>query len=505
MAEVSLRSRLRLAALTYLVIFFVGAIAIVASLTSWSRELDERRDLLRMARLAAELDGTYPGQLYGVRGYARSGDQDLRDLYTDSAAESRSTTAELAAVVAKRPTLATAFTDMVDAADRWTLEVAEPLIAARDVGDDATVGARLAADDADGEQFNALQARITAFADSIDRRAATVGERAEFERQRLVIIIAAKLVTLLAFTGLLAWLTQRWIIRPTRQIADATKQVLAGEHVRVAVEGPIELVEVAQAVDDMQRTIIEQRDEAVRARESVEQNALLAVQMRTELASSMGEYPAGWSVSTSLRAAEGLVAGDSYDVSLLSPDEISVVVLDIAGHGALAAISAFKCKELIKAALRSGYSPGESLMWLTDQELGLGNSFFTAVVAIVDTSSAVCQYANAGHPPPVLIGEDGTVQLLEPTGPLFGLVEPGWTTRECKIARGASLTIFTDGLIEARSDDGVFYGEERLAALLAQMGECDADNIMKRLLEDLAAFQPGRVADDVTVAVVCHA
>ncbi len=110
----------------------------------------------------------------------------------------------------------------------------------------------------------------------------------------------------------------------------------------------------------MQRTISHQRDDAIRAREAIEQSAILAVQVRSELASDLGDYPDGWTMAAGLRAAEGVVAGDCYDVSLVSPTTIAIIVLDIAGHGAQSAVAALKCKELLKAALRSGLEPGAS-------------------------------------------------------------------------------------------------------------------------------------------------
>ena len=94
------------------------------------------------------------------------------------------------------------------------------------------------------------------------------------------------------------------------------------------------------------------------AREAIEQSAILAVQVRSALASDLGDYPDGWTMAAGLRAAEGVVAGDCYDVALISPTTIGIIVLDIAGHGAQSAIAALKCKELLKAALRSDLEPG---------------------------------------------------------------------------------------------------------------------------------------------------
>lgn len=500
----SLRSRLALIALTYLVIFFVGAAAIILSLRAWSEDLDERRDLLTAGRLVAQLEAAYLKQQVGHRAYALTGDEVSLEAYQTGRADALTITAELDELATARPALGAGTTAVREAGETWNEQIAEPVVTARQENDLDGAQTLLAAEGG-SELFQGLADQLESFGSSVENGLETVTERAEDRRVTLVTVLVVKLVTLLGFTILVGWLSRRWILNPINGIATATKRVMGGEQVPIEVEGPPELVSVARAVDDMQRTISDQRDDAVRARESIEQNALLAMQMRTELTSAMGEYPPGWTVSASLRSAEGIVAGDCYDVSLLSPTEISVIVLDIAGHGALAAMSAFKCKELLKAALRSGYEPGESLMWLSEQDHGLRDSFFTAVIVTVDTTTALCQYANAGHPPPVVAEPDGSIRLLKPTGPLFGMAEPGWTTATCSIALGASLTLFTDGLTEARADDGGFYGEDRIAGVLGELSECDAEHIMKRLLEDLSAFRPGRLADDVTVAVVCHA
>jgi len=263
--------------------------------------------------------------------------------------------------------------------------------------------------------------------------------------------------------------------------------------------------DVAQSIERMQNTILRQRDTAVNAREAFEQNAVLAMQIRNELAHDVGDYPEGWTVAAGLRPAEGLVAGDCYDVSLLGPAEIGLVVLDIAGHGALAAVSAFRCKELLKVALRNGLEPGSALDWLVGQDVNLEEGFFTAFVASIDTNSGRCRYANAGHPPALLLDEDRRVVALEPTGPLFGHVTPaGWRTAEVLITPGSMLTVYTDGLIEARNESRQFYGDDRLATVLESLDCPEAQPVVDQVLDDLSSFHAGRVADDVTLVVLCR-
>jgi serine phosphatase RsbU (regulator of sigma subunit) len=196
---------------------------------------------------------------------------------------------------------------------------------------------------------------------------------------------------------------------------------------------------------------------------------VLAVQVRSELEGDLGDFPAGWTIAAGLRPAEGVVAGDCYEVGLISPTTIAITVLDIAGHGAEAAIAALKCKELLKAGLRAGLAPGRALDWLNAQEQGLDPLFLTAFVAVLDAPTGYGTFANAGHPP-ALVARGDSITTLRPTGPILGPIPGGWQTGELQLEEGDKLVVFTDGLIEARDESRAFYGDERLSALVSTLG-----------------------------------
>ena len=128
----------------------------------------------------------------------------------------------------------------------------------------------------------------------------------------------------LVVTAIAAVLVRRWIMVPLASLTAAVRRIRSGLPAAVTPQGPPELRQVATAVDEMQRTITQQRDDAIRAREAIEQSAILAVQVRSELAGDLGDYPDGWTMAAGLRAAEGIVAGDCYDVSLISPTTIAI-------------------------------------------------------------------------------------------------------------------------------------------------------------------------------------
>ncbi len=160
---------------------------------------------------------------------------------------------------------------------------------------------------------------------------------------------------------------------------------------------------------------------------------------------------------------------------------------------------------MLRTALTSGAAPGDAL-GTTAEILGdMGEEvFLTAFVAVIDTGDGRVRYANAGHPPAYVVGDDDTTSL-EPTGPLVGLLVPGWTTAEAAIAPGDNLCAYTDGLIETRNAGNEFFGPERLVELL-QGARCDeAPAVVKRCIDEVELFSPDGLRDDATIVVLCRA
>ena len=166
---------------------------------------------------------------------------------------------------------------------------------------------------------------------------------------------------------------------------------------------------------------------------------------------------------------------------------------------------ALKSKEILRAALRVPLPPGEALALLAEQVSDMAPSFLTAFVALIDTVSGRCQYANAGHPPPLLAHHKGDLVELPLTGPILGAFTATWRTEEVAIPPGGKLAVYTDGLHEARNSADEFYGMERLAALVITLPCEDAGPVIKACFDDLHAFSPARLVDDVTMVLICRA
>ena len=354
-------------------------------------------------------------------------------------------------------------------------------------------------------RFDALRARLGALATRVDVEATAAESRASEARERLTAIVVLVVVLAAAGTLVASLLIRRWVTRPLDELNAQVRRTRAlGAREPIAVSGPPEISRLADDVESMRQRIAQQGEEAERSRKAVEQSAAVLLALRAQLDPEVGPLPGGWTLAAQLRAAEGVVAGDCYDLVFLDAERIGLVVVDIAGHGATEGILALRCKELLRASLAGGLDPADALEAAADQLGDLGAEvFLTAFVALIDTTDGHVGYANAGHPPAFVAGRDALHELM-PTGPLVGLLGSGWRTDTATIHPGDTLCVYTDGLVEVRNDINEFFGPERLAALV-QGARCDeAPAVVKRCLDEVELFAPGGLRDDATIVVVCR-
>jgi hypothetical protein len=205
-------------------------------------------------------------------------------------------------------------------------------------------------------------------------------------------------------------------------------------------------------------------------------------------------------VSVAYRPAAGPAAGgDFYDVFELSGGRVGLFVGDVSGHGREALESTSSLRPALRGHLEAGLSPRAALA-SAGRAAGIDASgrFTTALVAVHDPASGTLTYAQAGHPPPVVVGpgahEPITVASSAPIG--VGL-RTGKRQTTVPLPRGASACFVTDGLLEARAGDALL-GREWLQSVVAAFGPLDsAEALLDRVFEsaDLAA-------DDMTACLV---
>ncbi|PRY12975.1 PP2C family protein-serine/threonine phosphatase [Kineococcus rhizosphaerae] len=331
---------------------------------------------------------------------------------------------------------------------------------------------------------------------------------AERNRAREIQFVVAA-VSLLLVPAVL-YLVRRWVIHPLGSLSEQLLRVGGGDlQTPVSLPGPPELAAVAASAETMRRRILDELADAVSAREALQQGQPLVAEVRDQLTAHDLPVVPGWSSAAALRPAEGLLAGDWYDVLPLKDGRFAVVVADVSGHGARAGIVAIQLKRLLEAALHLAPEPDLALAMAARVFSDEAERFASCVVVVVDPDSGTVTYANAGHPAPlVLRADDGdgvrVVTELEPTGPLLSwlhLDEPGsWRTRTASLAPGSLLVVFTDGLTEARPTGST--DELGIAGVLKALGrlpELTPQALVDEALDVARRHSGGRARDDVTL------
>jgi len=206
-------------------------------------------------------------------------------------------------------------------------------------------------------------------------------------------------------------------------------------------------------------------------------------------------------------ADAGVVGGDFYD-GFGGAEACVLVVGDVSGKGPEAAAVTGLARHTIRAAALWANSPSQVLSTLNRAML-LGRTgeglerFCTVLLVYIDRVEGrlACRIASAGHPPALLLSGDGSVREVRSNGLPAGLYpDADFDEVAADLAPGDRLVLFTDGLTEARTPEGML-GIEGLAAGIATTTPRSAAQTIKDLA-DLIGSEDVEVRDDVAALVL---
>jgi len=200
------------------------------------------------------------------------------------------------------------------------------------------------------------------------------------------------------------------------------------------------------------------------------------------------------------------VAGDFYDIFRLDERHIAFYIADAIGHGIPAALLTVFVKKSLQAKRIEGktyelIAPDEALRLLNLDLLSAKlqeTPFITMVYGLYNEATRECVYARAGHPRPLVVARDGTLEELEGEGPLLGIFSNArFESRRRRLEPGDRLLLYTDGA--ERVEPVSVCNPERLYEIIRASAilpvEAMLDAVMAAVRE---AAQGGRLADDVT-------
>jgi len=216
---------------------------------------------------------------------------------------------------------------------------------------------------------------------------------------------------------------------------------------------------------------------------------------------------AGVDMAFATRPAK-MVAGDYYDAFRRAVDgPLLIAVADVAGKSVPAAMLMATFQASLRALAGSRGSLSDLVAGLNRQACSNnmnGRRFTTAFLAELDPVDGSLNYLCAGHNPPMLKHSDGTIERLKSESIPLGIeINEKYETGRTVLGVGDVLIIYTDGVTEARDENGKEFGEARLLAMAAEPLEERAAMTLSSIMRKLDEFVGGAPQhDDITCLVV---
>lgn len=200
------------------------------------------------------------------------------------------------------------------------------------------------------------------------------------------------------------------------------------------------------------------------------------------------------------------VSGDYYDWFKVFDDQMAIIVADAVGKGIPAALLMAFLRASMRASVQVGYAPHiaftkvGNLLWDSVE----AHQFITAIYGTLDSTNRTFVYSNAGHNPPLLVNRDGTYRFVEYGDMALGMFRDiSYHQHFIRLEKGQVLVLYTDGITEASTSDGIEYGQERFAKRVIDGVNLSAKQMIEFIREDIAVFtQRSSLDDDGTLFII---
>jgi sigma-B regulation protein RsbU (phosphoserine phosphatase) len=198
------------------------------------------------------------------------------------------------------------------------------------------------------------------------------------------------------------------------------------------------------------------------------------------------------------------IGGDIFNIHHMDEDKVGLYMLDVCGHGVPAA--------LISVAVSQFLNSGDGLLGnnceLVSPEVVLNkldrafpferfDSFFSIICMTIDIHEGLLTYSCAGHPPPVLMRPDGSIQTLDHRGPSIGFgCEDPIGQQSIQLQTGDKIMLYTDGLLESRNTEEDFFGKSRFYDVLKKHHHEPIQTMVDAVYADVNRFRHQAKPDD---------
>ena len=336
----------------------------------------------------------------------------------------------------------------------------------------------------------------------------------EFLRNSIIyVLVLTTAISLISMS-----LMHRYIITPIRKITKAAQVFVADENgqysrdkiSQVEVNSRDELQYLNEEMRSMQTRIVDNTEHLTQLtieKERLNGELNMANQIQTGFLpriTSQFKDRREFRMYASMKPAKE-VGGDFYDFFFIDDDHLVLSIADVSGKGIPAALFMMITKAILKNNAHIGKTPAE-ILELTNDTIYANNRmemFVTIWLGILEISSGKLIAANAGHEYPAVYDKaDGKFDLYnDPHGFIIGgMDEVQYKNYELMLNPGDKLFVYTDGVMEAKNDQGEQYGKVRVTDTLNSVNDQGPEEIIGAVYDSLYNFMgESEQFDDITM------
>jgi PAS domain S-box-containing protein len=201
------------------------------------------------------------------------------------------------------------------------------------------------------------------------------------------------------------------------------------------------------------------------------------------------------------------VGGDYFDYFYRNEDHLDMIIADVSGHSIGPALFMVETRSAIRTQANGSGTPAETLKVLNNflfEDLDRSDYFITLFYLQYNITNHQLSFANAGHPPPLLLSPfQSECRELDADGLILGVNKNVvFEEKTTTLSQGDLILLYTDGLTEAENADGEFFGLKRVNDILVQHALKSPQAIIEALLEQLKQFcRSESFNDDITLMI----
>lgn len=325
--------------------------------------------------------------------------------------------------------------------------------------------------------------------------------------RRIILLLLVILLVLL----LIVFVVSGRIARPVAELERGVRKVSSGDldHT-LEVRSDDEIGELAAAFNrmtvDLKRQIENLRDETAR-RQAVESELQIAKEIQESILPRVfPPFPGRneFDLYSVMHPAKE-VGGDFYDFFFYDQETFVMIIGDVSGKGVPAALFMMLSRTLLHTVASEEKDPARVLRKVNDLVAGENEAsmFITVFLACYHVKTGRLTYSNAGHAPALKITAEKKVEELTTANSVALGVMPGveYRSGETVLGRNDKFVFYTDGVNEAVSRTGEFYGTRRFIDHFLRDTNLSAREECAAILKDVMDFQEENQHDDITITV----